>query len=507
MKLTELPDDVLIAVFSCFCFHCQHPEQFPHADTLGVRNDKKTLALLCRTCKSLGVVAQPILYHYYATGNLEKRTKLYEGEDGTEKQSLEPDFMPQFLRTITQHPELASHLKTLQFVHHSDGKIPGYSTAFDIVESLIEFSTANDLLSWSNDWLKTPIYKWSSGKRYYLHQWLAALVMVCAPQLQSVLLALESWVTFWESLGEGSHVKLPSIEVLGLIGSTLDYHFTELKNLYAAAPNLKTIYACDAAGWSANAPWSNHNSFEIGNGYDLQLANLRHLAISDLIPSNLGSLLPCVAQLEDLEYYWDRYELVEFSLVELLQPVKKSLRRLCISFLPHRDENIPNIFDDDGPDMRWPKWYPVPEIDYPPIDTLSDFDHLEDLQLDCRSIYRPEDRDRSDRLLRMLPRTIVRLRIFYLYRGMCQALSALASKAQKDFPHLVEIVVGVSEGTDPQYDEEIQQTREVIGVLEAANISVGWRTDPFGADARTMIPGATAGSRLVALPRVLDESM
>src|SRR5690348_5140190 len=93
MNLEQLPEDILIPIFTQFFFHCQHPGHFPNAEILEVRDNKKTLACLSKTSKALCAVAQPIIYHFYAKENMGKVTKVYQDNDGVERPPVEHDFL------------------------------------------------------------------------------------------------------------------------------------------------------------------------------------------------------------------------------------------------------------------------------------------------------------------------------------------------------------------------------------------------------------------------------
>lgn len=488
--MDSIPVEILHKILCFFCFHCQHPGVFPHADTEEVRRDKKTLARMCRVSKTICATAQPVLYHYYATGNLSVETELYEEDERDIKHPLEPDLMPQFLRTIIDRPDLASRITTMQVVNGESSM--GYFDHALTINSLVETSASKNLLA------KPPRGEWTSQLPddcpIFLRRWLVTLAMVLAPRLESMLLALEHDAEFL-ALKESPHVRLPSLRTLALMGHESDYHFTELEALYAAAPNLETIYACDAAGWSIHNAEFHMHDYE----YDLSLPNLRKLVISDLIAGNLGNSLLCLPKLEDLEYYWQEGS-HEFHLqglldmVKLLQPVRKTLKRLCLSYLP------PNW---SGPGE--PAWLHFPSLDYPPIGTLRDFDRLEHLSIDHRSISREGDRDMADLLVSRLPESIRSLRISYVYKSMENSLSQLALDAPADFTLLKKVEIGIAEVTKPWYLNEIVQMRgfwrDVCAVrFEAAGISLTWRADRFGPHPRTMIPGASVGSRLVSLP-------
>ncbi|XXG97480.1 hypothetical protein Hte_003782 [Hypoxylon texense] len=491
--MESLPVEILIQIFSHFCFHCQHPGHFPNADTHEARNDKRFLARLCRTSKAICAVAQPILYHYYATGNSRLETKLYRGQDEVGKRRQEPDFLPQFVRSIAQRPDLAAEVTAMHIVQGD--VLSGYDGQTQMIESLFELSVTRKLLPRyriCDGWLDGRFSEWRQDERKQLHMWLATLAMLLAPRLRSLLLAVDHNAAFW-TLEDSPRLQLPSLHTLGLVGHGLDYHFNELEALYAASPNLRTIYACDAAGRSQNVAKAQYSGYD----YKLVLPNVKKLAVSDLIPDHLGNLLPCVPKLEDLEYYWDGTE--EFGVAdfaELLEPVKTTLKRLCIEFLPRSSENI--LSDP------FPTWIDPPRVNYAPVRTFRGFESLEDLTISCYLIHRERDRDEADRLTALLPKSIRKLRISYLYKGMEKSLRELAAVAPDEFPLLKAVVIGIAERTDPRYDYGIDRTRALGGLFGGVGIRVSFKKDFLGPDPRTIIPGAMADSRLIPVPRVMD---
>lgn len=95
----------------------------------------------------------------------------------------------------------------------------------------------------------------------------------------------------------------------------------------------------------------------------------------------------------------------------------------------------------------------------------------------------------------------------YLYRGIAKGLHHLAIWASYDFKDLKEVVIGVASGTKDCYNEEIQKTQEVGTFFDSLNIRFIWTIDALGADARTMMPGAFAGSRLIPVPGLSDRKL
>jgi hypothetical protein len=115
--------------------------------------------------------------------------------------------------------------------------------------------------------------------------------------------------------------------------------------------------------------------------YDLMLGNLRKLAIADATPDHLQDILNCAPLLEDLEFYWWQTEYYKDSpdIGGLLQLVSPSIKLFCLSYQPPTDDHAE--FDSEE------AWIIPYLMDFPPIWTLRAFEQLEELMLDCQSIY------------------------------------------------------------------------------------------------------------------------
>ncbi|KAK7952548.1 uncharacterized protein PG986_008276 [Apiospora aurea] len=114
-----LPSEVLIRVFENLCFHCQNPGKFPTADMKNVRQDKATLARLCRVSTRFRDLAQPILYHYYATGNCKHFFDQNDPQIRVFRWQGSNDYLLSFVTTLAARPDLASKVTSLQLVNHS----------------------------------------------------------------------------------------------------------------------------------------------------------------------------------------------------------------------------------------------------------------------------------------------------------------------------------------------------------------------------------------------------
>ncbi|KAI1457878.1 hypothetical protein F4805DRAFT_158394 [Annulohypoxylon moriforme] len=483
--MESLPVELLIQIFSSFCLHCRRPDIFPNADLDEDRSDKRVLARLCRTSKSICSVAQPILYHYYATGN--NRVRIYKA-DGLIGFPNEPDLLPQFVRTIAQRPDLASQVSAMHIARTKS--LVGYETQMQTVKSLFEYSISRNLLGkpdLPDNWIDGHFHRWRAEQPENLHRWLATLAMVLSPRLKSLYLNIDTEARF-SALEDSPHLKLLSLRTLGVMSHVIDYHFKELEGLYAAAPNLETIYACNSAGWISKLMYDSPLKMHY-------FPNVKKLVISDLAIEELESLLHCVPKLEHLEYYWDdRDDEREYDFkdaAEWLEPAKTTLKRLCISFLPRPVHLDP-----------FPKWITPPVVDYPPIESLREFTSLEYLSIDCFLLYGASDRDVARRLVDLLPRSIRFLRITYVYRGIERCLRHLAAVAPERFPFLKKVVLGVAERTDPRYDYEIQSSITDVHEFRASGIKFELLDENhLGPYARSIIPGDVVGMMVNQLPR------
>lgn len=500
-----LPTEILSLISSYFCFHCQHPDLFPHANTDEVLNNKKSLARLCRTSKRICAVVQPTLYHYYASGNFPIKPRLYDGDEP--RYNTERNYLPQFLRTLSRRSGLASHVVKMQLTQEADKRDGPHrsSCMFHANKSptLIDYHGLRELL----DELRLPndvgipephgsASQWPRYSRLTPLHWLVTLALILTPRLQSLLLVIDYDAQFY-LLAESPHLQFPQLRRLGLMSYQLDYAIDEFEALYIAAPNLEIINASDADGL--------HKYFTGGSSRQLQhelpLGNLRKLAVAGLVPEGLRNLLLySVSNLEDLEFYWhewcdDGHVTNVIDLQDLLWPACKTLRRLCLSYMPLSGE-----FECD--DEPRPKYIQFPYVDnFAPIRTLSGFEQLGELMLDCRSIYREEQADEANRLVSLLPPSIQSFRIAFVFMDMEKSLTQLALEAPEKFPRLKQMHIGFSERNRRGWKDGMERTKTVGSLFTAAGIQVVWSMDSLAPHSRTIIPGVMDWSRLVPLPK------
>ncbi|PVI04198.1 hypothetical protein DM02DRAFT_651803 [Periconia macrospinosa] len=542
MPLNELPEDVLIRIFQNLCFHCQNPGRFVNADTPSTIQDKKTLAFLCRTSKALSYVSQPILYHYYATGNLEKERRRWPASMSIHGPPWEHDFFPEFIRTILLRPDLAAFVKSLQVVQDRSlwyGQDPGerrekrYAHHVDVMRLVIDVANKRDLLPWNVE--RYGRERWLGMRDEQLdHRDLLRIGLQCMPRVHTLLWAQSFGGDFNSPQYGPNHEKLPpiisfpSLKTVGLIRASNDYGLKEVNELFWAAPNLEALYACDAGNWSTE--WPELNS-EPGHGYiDVEMIGLfrfRKLVVDSLSTTAFENFIWDLtdsindweeerdgkfARLEDLEYYWEHWNDFGFNLDWVLSLLKDSLKRISLAYLPyslyrgHYDEDIED--EEKFANRVEAPWSP-PRSDYDPISSLATFPLLVDISLDCRSIYRPNDADAHSRLISFLPRSVARFRISYTFRSVANGLEQLGIQAPEALPNLQQVIVGIPDRIHEQYAHDVE-TMKALGIkslFEQGGVRFAWAVDELGADSRTIVPGATVGPRLVPVPGLEERTI
>lgn len=367
-----------------------------------------------------------------------------------------------------------------------------HSSQVDTMKSVLKDATAKGLATW-----REPHW----GEDHISSHELTIFALQCLPYLHTLLISEGDPAWYNNLLGYFKFdvlpkFQFPSLRVLAVIRQRQrDYHITQLGDLYRSATNLDTLYAFDSAGWASHAYHSNYDDGPV-DGEISGISHIRRVVVEGLTPRNMCGLTCGLDSVEDLEFYWDDFRMETFSLDDMLGNVRTTLKRLCLSYLSG----------------RWDEWYRYifPDVENPTIGSLADF-ILEDVSLDCHSIYLESDPDVLDRLSKLLPKTIRRFRISYLYRGIPNGLSGLAVRAPRELPLLKEVVIGEAGSTadvahlDVERAKEIPATKDTGPLFKAAGIRFLWKQDLIGADARTRMPGGMAGSRLIPIPSVMDD--
>ncbi|KFY06981.1 hypothetical protein V492_07559 [Pseudogymnoascus sp. VKM F-4246] len=458
MEYHGLPNEVLDRICYYLCYHCQNHGIFPNSDIKENRADKVALSRLCRASKHLNAVAQPILFHYYAAGNL-PRSSNTELTRGRQFFGDEDDKLHLFMRTLIARPDLAACIRSLQL---QTSNINARYTP----EILNRFAqTSRDLGLAIPARLHseiTPYRTLATRYRRNVHRWLQALSIALSPLLEMLHHVLED-VTPYDYL-EDSGIELPALKTVALRGAYADYNLQDARPLMAVAPNLDTLYALDCGDPVENQSW-------------LSLGGVRKIVLQGLAPAHLAEVLSGCHSLQDLEYYlfgWPDSE----SLARALAPVSEGLRRLCITRLPMLEKYYRDLLPG-GDGMVMP--------------SLRSFPNLEILVIDQVFIYSKHSVSTDTGLLAsFLPPSIVSVHITYVHKTTNADLLDLAAAASSSFPNLRNITIGFVDVALARAID-MEQLPMIVAAFAESGVHLTWREDFVRPYLYTAIPGGASG--------------
>ena len=294
-----------------------------------------------------------------------------------------------------------------------------------------------------------------------------------------------------EELGELDSFKdtktvLPALKTLAIRGANnYDYFLSDIHPLLTAAPNLETLYALDCNG----VKYSQTTYASMANE-DMWIKNLAvnkiHKLVFDVSPAVFEKLVKQCVQLEDLEYYIYSWENCP-DIMQAIFPIKERLRRLCFGYLqPPAPSYESRLLDNN----------------YTTITSLQEFTHLEELVIDQALLYRKSDTSKDSRLVSLLPRSIRRIHLTYVYKSIYEDLMSLARarEAPGSFPNLQSIKIGLLSPIAPERAAEIECMKTVESTFISTGVQVSWAEDLKGPYLYTAIPGGAPGLTVAHVP-------
>lgn len=353
--MERLPVELLERVCCFLCFHCRTPGCFPNADIADVVADKASLARLCRVSKSVCAVAQPFVFHYYATGNL----PWYYRDDPThpgylyslllESWPRTNDLLPFFLRSIILRPDLAKCVRALQLVtpqYVKKALIWHKGPEDDISPAIRKASTDLGLVAFNvfhpeyMHWVRNKPDPEDHITIGYVHHTLEQLAILLCPRV-STLLLMGDFSPYTGNLLRSSGRTFLALKTIGLISHDNSGHYAHTgPGLLSLAPNLQTLYAIDARNKDLTMPPSPDRisgvaPFEGSPGASL-FAVLQKAALHDLGLRALFAFVraaPALCELCYTETWGGHYERPEdyfWDLARGLEPARHTLRRLVL---------------------------------------------------------------------------------------------------------------------------------------------------------------------------------
>ena len=452
MELGILPTEIIHRICTHLCDHCDSPHSFPHAETWDVRGRKAALANLSTTSSRFRDIAQPVLFHYFASGTLPPRGYSPEYDSKlTREFSERARKLPLFLRSAVQRPDLASRVKALQLVQskQTDDEIPDVLGEYIRTMLAEAYCALNNKTGEDRDLLKESVDYWSHRIWFRPDSHLLIQVaLLLAPNIERLAIARDFYAGY--DLLEICNGALPSLKSIALRPWMENYHIHDAKPLFAAAPKLETLYAL-GCGFKDEANNPNH-----GVPFELDLANLRKLIISGLEFYDLAMLLPTCPQLEELQYVRPTTE-TEFNEditpLETLMPIRETLRKLRIKF------------------TRFSVWGQLNQT-FPrtltTIESFKDFTALEELTIEQAAINCPvSPTPGGARLVDWLPPSVQRVHFRDVTDGvpLLDHLSILVSEALAKLPKLQ--AVGVTplrwRETDAGWESSVDRVTTEFG--------------------------------------------
>ncbi|KAL0938349.1 f-box domain protein [Colletotrichum truncatum] len=488
--MASLPLELIEQICSLLCFHCQKSGFFLDAESKDVRSAKTTLSSFCLVSRRVCAVAQPFLFHYYSAGNLPSAHNCNARAD-TRDVRRRGDKLPEFLCSIIRRPDLASHVKILQLVETDDisGLTPNLAPF--LITASEQVGTAH--LAPTQEHLQAEIWSKSRQheglrivKRRGVHHWLEEMAILLSPNVQMIILARDSYCRY-EHIRE-SGITLASLEAIALMGAKKNQHVYEARDLFTAAPNLRTLYSIKCSLFDGLSPWA------LSKPWMLSLKNLRRLVIADIGFEDLGLLVACCPELRELELaatnihrtgginYWD-----VSKLLQTLQPVRHQLRKLRFTHSPSQRPGMEQV-----PRVNGASW------------SFREFTQLEELEFDqtvisCRPRPTNTGGDTGFKvpMIEILPPSIKILHFLCVNKDFMKDFQSLFVETSHFLPLLKSVRVSLPHGIDKR-DFGYNYIDEITSSFEIAGVRIQWDSGDVGERPSTSTAGGTMlGSRLI----------
>lgn len=512
--MERFPAELIARICSYLCMHCADPDAFPHADTADAILTKASLARFARSSKYICAIAQPYVFHYYATGNMVRFVASTSTGCATDVTHLpeqhENDRLPLFLRSIIRRPDLAARVQALQLIasdnigdlskadrlviNRRSEDISMTSGAFRMLRQAsvrLDFEYHNlfhpthhvlmpmtrDLGSLQRGHLALTLALAATARQISpqrIHHSMEQLAILCCPNVSVLAHGITSVDDSLWHLPSG----VMSLRKLGLLSHGGSHHFAfHGQDLVRSMPNVETFYAAELNGPLPEA----QGRYAMIWGHELH--NTRNLVVSDIAALELQYMVKSCPQLRDLEYrhhghFSKIYAANGDWLLWALMPAQKTLQRLVL---------VGMADGDPRGDLR-------PMV----IPSLAEFDRLEELAISQIHIdHGPGSGSGTPYscgtdLAEFLPRSIKDVHIMYVWANFTADLENLARDAPKELPNLRSVRVSHLdfEGRDGREDPDSDPRDEWFPVLEgqyegvqksfaAASISMTWDKLPY----------------------------
>ncbi|KFY85485.1 hypothetical protein V500_08380 [Pseudogymnoascus sp. VKM F-4518 (FW-2643)] len=468
MAPPPLPEELLVRICSYLCFHCQNPDDFPNPDEPCVRESKATLARFCRVSKRMLAVGQPILYHYYATGNI-----LGPIQPMISDYPTADDKLPAFLCTLIRHPFLATHIRSLQLQEMQSTHLPAFAP--ELLPLLNSASRTHGVrpptsLQWVIDpTLPRPKDANEKKTRVTIHLWLRELAIILTPHTEKLMYGHKPFSP--PTHIEASDRVLPALTSLTCRSGGKMFSPSMTQLLLRRAPNLVSLHVIDILGTYGDG---------VADNVPPALPQVRRLVAEGLRMDTFQMMIRWCEGVRDVEYYYH----TTFYGVEMLgalAPIRGVLRRFCYMFTSGRLASY-NVIG--APYERL-----LPKNRYQTIESLQRFCQLEELVIDQWAFYSDEyGYGDTKRLITLLPASIQSVHFRYVYKSMQAELLQLALAVPDSFPKLRRLRVDIAENCRPERRQGLEQMRSVGADFADVGVQVEWGVDRSYSRASIVIP-------------------
>lgn len=305
--LLSLPNEILIEICREFCLHCQYEERQSHGEVALVslgndmfevgRHGRAVLARLSRTCKALTPVAQPLLFHFFHTGNLPRMLESMKWDDVSYSPGkADDDMLLSFLRTLLDRPDLGMHVRALALYYAKPVRAAA-TTDLSLIPRIR--TTIRQIFQHPN--------KRQYDDDFRLHDFAVTL----APNVEQLLIGgvgSADMIYRGELYFESNDKPVPGPTLSRLRYAAFvatpyklewqgTYHMLMLMPLVGRAPNLEVLVATDAGD-----NFYNEGAFLNDEPWTAPLTWLRKLSVKGVAPEIICTVFSYCPALEDLSY-------------------------------------------------------------------------------------------------------------------------------------------------------------------------------------------------------------
>jgi hypothetical protein len=400
-------------------------------------------------------VAQPILYHYYATGNI-----LGPLDPIASYGRVTDDKLPAFLCALIRHPFLANNVRSLQLQETYYPDLPAFAP-----ELLPIFNRTSETygitIPTSSQWVIDPtvpglIGGWKAASSAAIHLWLRELAIVLTPRAEKLMYGQKPLLP--DTHIYSPDLLLPALKILAFRNGVNTFSMSTMPPLLMKAPNVTSLHVTDVL--------YHVDEEEVQEVISMALPKVRKLVAEGLEINKFSMMVRWCESLRDVEFYYHT-NFYGRTMVDALAPLKEVLRRFSYVHINGR----PNFTVDSKAPYLGKKVKP-PQMT---IESLQEFCCLEELAIDhfAYSAHYVNEK----RLITLLPASIQVLHFKYVYKSIRAELLQFALAVPHNFPKLRLLKIGIASDFKPEYKDGLEDMHSVEADFADVGVQVEWGMD------------------------------